>query len=185
MCYKSTWKCLHYIIINHGGNWLGNELLPLKELLFLWTIEDLFLHKGGKYHWITVITVMQDTGHPGITPGCIFPCFLPCFLPGNVPWYVSRTRTHPVTSSPQKRHHLVVGHTLRDTVSNFEANWTNGSQDTAIFVSYPSPYNFSYSDHYQQLTAQHLRHGFRTNTTTTHLPVCPSHCRCYCYYADS
>ena len=27
-----------------------------------------------KYHWITV---MQDTGHPGITPGCIFPCFLP------------------------------------------------------------------------------------------------------------
>ena len=36
-------------------------------------------NKGGKYHWITVTTVMQDTGHPGKhnrnTPGCIYLCF--------------------------------------------------------------------------------------------------------------
>ena len=33
---------------------------------------------------------------------------------------------------------------------------------------------------------QHLRHGLRTdtNTTITHHPVCPGHCRCYCQCAD-
>ena len=34
-----------------------------------------------------------------------------------------------------KMMHLVVGHTLRYTVSNFGVNRTYGSQDTAIFVS--------------------------------------------------
>ena len=37
--------------------------------------------------------------------------------------------------------HLVVGHTLRYTVSKFGVNRTNGSQDTAIFV--PHPYSYS------------------------------------------
>ena len=68
-----------------------------------------------KYHWITI---MQDTGHPGITPGCIFPCF----LPENVPLMHFVTLMHPMMSSLQKRCHLVVGHTLRYTVSKNEAN---------------------------------------------------------------
>ena len=47
-----------------------------------------------------------------------------------------------------KMMHLMVGHTLMYTVSKFEVNQTDGSRDTAIFVSYPSPV-FSQSDHYQ------------------------------------
>ena len=38
----------------------------------------------------------------------------------------------------KKQCQLVVGHTLRYTVSKFGGNWTNGSQDTAIFVPPPS-----------------------------------------------
>ena len=37
----------------------------------------------------------------------------------------------------QKRHHLVVGHTLKYIVSKNEVNRTDGSRDIDIFVSYP------------------------------------------------
>ena len=52
---------------------------------------------------------------------------------------ILHTSTHPVTSLPQKQCHLVVGHTLRYTVSKFGVNGTNGSRDTAIFVPPPQP----------------------------------------------
>ena len=40
-----------------------------------------------------------------------------------------------------KMTHLVVGHTLSYTVSNFGVNWTNGSRDAGIL--YPHPYSYS------------------------------------------
>ena len=76
----------------------------------------------------------------------------------------------------------MVGHTLKYTVSKNEVNRTDSSRDIDVLVSYLSPKIFSYSEHYQLI---HLRHGFRSNTTTTHFPVCPGHCRCYCQCADS
>ena len=54
-----------------------------------------------------------------------------------------------MTSSLQKQCHLVVGHTRSYTVSNFEVNQTNSSQDTATFVSSP---HFPQSDHCQTCT---------------------------------
>ena len=54
-----------------------------------------------KYHWITV---MQDTGHPEITPGCIFICFLPgnpsgvCFVHLYTPCDIIATKTMPSSS---------------------------------------------------------------------------------------
>ena len=49
-----------------------------------------------------------------------------------------RTPVHtPAVSSPQKRCHLVVGHTLKYIVSKNEVNWTDSSRDIDIFVSYP------------------------------------------------
>ena len=59
---------------------------------------------------------------------------------------------HPVMSLSQKLCHLMVGHTLMYTLSKFEVNRTNGSWDTAIFVSYPLSLWFSQSDHYQSCT---------------------------------
>ena len=96
-------------------------------------------------------------------------------------WFILCTRTHPMTSLPWKWCHLVVGHTLMHTLSKCEVNRTNGSWDIDIFVS-PLSYKFPYFDHYQLI---HLRHGFRSNTTTTDHPVCPGHCRCYCQCTDS
>ena len=40
-------------------------------------------------------------------------------------------------SLPQKQCYLVVGHTLKYIVSKNEVNWTDGSRDIDIFVSYP------------------------------------------------
>ena len=57
-----------------------------------------------------------------------------------------------MTSLVQKWCHLVVGHTLMYTLSKFEVKWTDGSWDTAIFVSYPLSLWFSQSDHYQPCT---------------------------------
>ena len=86
--------------------------------------------------------------------------------------YVLHTCIHPMTSLPSSRAHPSY------IVSNFEANPTDGSQDTASFGILPPLPGSSQSDHYQHLTTQHLRHGLRTNTTTTHHPVCPGHSRC-------
>ena len=41
--------------------------------------------KEGKYHWITVTTVMQDTGHPGKHLGTLQVVSIFAFLPENVP----------------------------------------------------------------------------------------------------
>ena len=82
-----------------------------------------------KYHWITV---MQDTEHPGITPGCFFPCFLP-ENPSGV-HFVHPCTPHDIINEkmmpPSGRAHPQVYF-----VSNFGVNRTNSSQDTAIFVS--------------------------------------------------
>ena len=84
---------------------------------------------------------MLDTGHPGITsehnrntPGYIFLCYGYFSRPENHPGYVLCTCMHPMTSSLQKKHDLVVGHTPSYIVSNSEANQTNSSQDTATFT---------------------------------------------------
>ena len=55
--------------------------------------------------------------------------------------------------------------------------------EISTLLYHPSPYIFQ-SDHYQII---HLRHGLRTDTdtTTTHFPVFPGHCRCYCQCTDS
>ena len=115
----------HYII-HHGGNLLGNELLPLKELLLPRTClpMNIVSHTKGdkKYHWITV---MQGTGHPGNTPGCIFPCFLP----------ENPSCIH--FAHPYAPHDIIAAKMY--ALSKFEVNQTDGSQDTAISVSYPSP----------------------------------------------
>ena len=41
--------------------------------------------KEGKYHWITVTTVMQDTGHPGKHLGTLQVVSIFAFLLENVP----------------------------------------------------------------------------------------------------
>ena len=61
---------------------------------------------------------MQDTGHPGITPGCIFPCFLP-ENPSGV-HFMYLYAPHDIFATKMM-------HTLRYTVSKIEANQTDGS----------------------------------------------------------
>ena len=102
--------------------------------------------------------------------------------PENHPGCILCSLVHPVTSSLLNQHHLVVGHTLKYIVSKNEVNQTDGSRDIGTFVS-PLSLNFQ-SDHYQLI---HLKHGLRTDTdtTTTHSPVCPGHCRHYCQCTDS
>ena len=128
---------------------------------------------------------MLDTGHPGkhsgITPGCIFPCFLPEIYP----WYILCTCVHPcdiITAQmmpPNGRAHPQVYCFQKWSKSDwrFQRYWH--------FYVTPLLKIISYSDHYQHLTTQHLRHGFRSNATTTYHPVCPGHCRCYCQCTDS
>ena len=76
---------------------------------------------------------MQDTGHPGITPGCIYLCFSARKCTPDV---FLHSHAHPVTSLPQN---LVIGHTLKYIVSKNEVNRTDGSRDIDVFVSYLSP----------------------------------------------
>ena len=71
------------------------------------------------------------------TPGCIFPCFLCTNAPLELQCHFWCLHMYPMTSSEQKWHHLVVGHTLIYILSKSEVNWTGSSQDTAIFVSSP------------------------------------------------
>ena len=128
-------------------------------------------------------TFIQTTGgHTRNTPGCIFPCFL-CFGARNASlelWcHFWHCHVHTMMLLAWKQCHLVVGHTFIYILSKFEVNWTDGSQVTAIFVSSPC---FSWSDHYQ--TIQYLKHGLRTNPTTTHHSVCPCHSWHHCKCAD-
>ena len=92
--------------------------------------------KGRKY-WITVIL---DIGHPGDTSGSTPGCIFPCFSARKAPWiyfvhlYAPCDNITTKTTPPGGRTHP--GY----IVSNSEVNWTDGSQDTAIFVS-PLSYN--------------------------------------------
>ena len=95
--------------------------------------------KGGK---IPLDYSMLNTGHPGITSktiGTLQVVSFLVFLPENVSWVHFAHLYAPYDVTAMTMTHLVVGHTLRYTVSKFEANWTNGVEDTATFVSYPSP----------------------------------------------
>ena len=168
---KSWWQPLVQRTASQGT-------LASKDLC-LWT---LFLpSKEGKYHWITVTTVMQDTGHPGKQLGTLQVVSIFAFLPENVPWYILCTHVHPCdiittkTMPPSSRAYLRVYCVQKWSKSDwqFQRYWH--------FCTTPLLETFQ-SDHYQLI---HLRHGFRSNATTTYIPVCPGHSRCYCQCADS
>ena len=109
----------------------------LQELLLLLNIEH-SPNKGGKIpldyshysyagHWTSRKTLRN-------TPGCIYLCFSTRKCTPDM--FCTPVHT-PMMSLPQKWCHLVVGHTLRYIVSKNEVNWTDGSRDIDIFVSYP------------------------------------------------
>ena len=66
-------------------------------LVSLWTL--LLPSKEGKYHWITVITVMQNTGHPGKYLGTHSRLYLSMvlmlFQAREHPWCILCTHAHP------------------------------------------------------------------------------------------
>ena len=117
--FKSTWKCHAVFIINHGGSHWCTELPP-KELLLPRTCVLLNIVspiKGGKIpldyshssyagHWTSrnhsrlYLSLLWVFSKPENHPGC-----------------VSHSHVHPMTSLMQKWCHLVVGHTLKYTVS--------------------------------------------------------------------
>ena len=115
---------------------IGAKNCLSRNSCFLWT---LFSHERGRKYWITV---MLDIGHPGTPQETLQVVSFLVFLPEKHLGCILCTCTRPMTSSPQKWCHIVVGHIPSYIVSNSEANRTDGSWDTAIFVSYPSPWIF-------------------------------------------
>ena len=140
--------------------------------------------KNSSWHSWTVYCLYQKMSthqetHRN-TPGCIFPCFL-CFGQENRHKCILRTLMPflvplcaPCDIIGIQWCHLVVGHTLIYILSKFEANQTNSSQDTAIFVSYPPVLLI-----WPLPDIPEQRHGLRTNPTAAHHPVCPGHSWCH------
>ena len=148
-----------------------------RNFCFLWT---LFSHEKGEN---TTGLQLCRTGHPRNTQETLQVVSFLVFLPENHPWCVLHTHVHPHDIIAWKQCHLVVGHTLMYTLCKFEVNQTDGSWDIDIFVSSPLfllIWPLSPPDH-----PICLRHGFRSNATTTHHPVWPGHCRHYCQCTDS
>ena len=144
-------------------------------LVFLWTLFHPI--KGGKiplgYSYAGLDIQETLEGHSRLYLSMVLMLFQArktppiCFVHLYAPHYVIATKTT----------HLVVGYTLRDTVSNSEVNRTDGPKIQQLLY-HPSPKISSI----WPLSNLHLRHGLRTDTnaTTTHLPVCPGHSRCHC-----
>ena len=89
----------------------------------------------GKY-WITV---MQAIGHPEKTIGTLQVVSFLVFLPENISWVHFMHLYAPCDVIIIKTTPPMVEHNPSYIVSNSKANWMDGSRDTAIFVSYPSP----------------------------------------------